>query len=376
MRGIGQQVFSLGSRGRTWLKKMTQSDSGLDEEVAKSQLGWLVDIPLFIDSRRVSQLYELTIQPIFEEYQRTPVKQSLRELEGETDRVTGGVEAGIEGGGMLSMIASGKLGGWIEGEHTKTGETENATHYQLSQSPQRQLAQIAIQYFASDQLGDSDGSERNFHFVDEPWDDAPTPDKSEEDPEAWLQPPSPSDPRDLVVLRLPGVEEVTDEKGAVPSKLVPTAAEFEDGTVAKLYKEFEDRYEKPPRYPERDKNWDEMGPYYDDPRFEEAEGQIGDKVHLARKYYWKWFKESFNGKQAMKIVEDACQEYGDLRWIDFRLPLNESGYTLHLHIQPREEWNTGTFAYNFIKRGFKHGLTLVGTVKKEPDMDVLAIYER
>ena len=29
-----------------------------------------------------------------------------------------------------------------------------------------------------------------------------------------------------------------------------------------------------------------------------------------------------------------------------------------------------------IKRGYKHGIRLVGTLKSEPDMNVLAIYER
>ena len=43
-------------------------------------------------------------------------------------------------------------------------------------------------------------------------------------------------------------------------------------------------------------------------------------------------------------------------------------------VAPR--FSLGYFAYNFIKRGFKHGLRLVGTLKSEPDMNVLAIYEK
>ncbi|MDS0243723.1 MULTISPECIES: hypothetical protein [unclassified Haloferax] len=362
---------------------MTSKESALNEEELQKELGWLVDIPLFVDKERVSQLYDLTIEPIFNEFQRTPVEESKRELEGESDRVAGGVEAGIEGGGMLSMIAGGKLKGWIEGEHTKTGEEENSTRYRLTQTPQRQLAQISIQYYLSDVGEGGDSEQHNYHYIENPADG--TPDYREEDEESaeWLKSSSPSDPRDLVVLELPGLNDIEDDNRRIPTKLVPTAAEFEDGTVVQLYQEFENHYEKPPRYPERDKKWGSMGPYYEHienhPLGEldrPAGEKIGDNVGIARDYYWKWFGGKFNGKEATIIVEEACAEHGDIRWIDFRLPLNETGFTLHLHAQPREEYNTGTFAYNLIKRGYKHGLMLVGTVKSEPDMDVLAIYER
>jgi hypothetical protein len=46
------------------------------------------------------------------------------------------------------------------------------------------------------------------------------------------------------------------------------------------------------------------------------------------------------------------------------------------HVCPAGKYDTGVFAYNFIKRGYKHGLRLIGTLKSEPDMNVLAIYEK
>ena len=45
-------------------------------------------------------------------------------------------------------------------------------------------------------------------------------------------------------------------------------------------------------------------------------------------------------------------------------------------VAPRGDYATGIFAYNFINRGLKHGLRLVGTLKSEPDLNVLAIFER
>jgi hypothetical protein len=78
----------------------------------------------------------------------------------------------------------------------------------------------------------------------------------------------------------------------------------------------------------------------------------------------------------MLAVEAAATQHGRIHWIDYRLPLTQDGDTLHLHICPAGKYDTGVFAYNFIKRGFKHGARLVGTLKSEPDMNVLAIYEK
>lgn len=356
---------------------MSDQDRLPEEQEFQQNLGWLVDVPLFIDKERVSQLYDVTIQPIFREYSRDKVEETERELESSSKRGAAGGDAKVESSGMLSMIAGGSVKGWIEGEYTRTDEDEDTARYELTQTPQRQLAQIAIEYFLADQNRQSD--RRNYYYVD-PSDES-TPDAG------WTKGSSPSEPRDFVILELPGRENLKDDDDRVPAKLVPTAAEFQDGTVVELYQHFEERYEKPPRYPDPEKKWGEMGRYYDyieqtNPDHSLAnvdrddDEEIGDNVEEAREYYWRWFDEKFNGKKATKIVEDVCKEYGDLRWIDFRLPLNEKGSTLHLHIQPRENYNTGTFAYNLIKRGYKHGLLIVGTVKSEPDMDVLAIYER
>jgi hypothetical protein len=47
-----------------------------------------------------------------------------------------------------------------------------------------------------------------------------------------------------------------------------------------------------------------------------------------------------------------------------------------MHVQGRGEFATGTFAYNLVKRGFRHGLRVVGTMKSEPGMNALAIFEK
>jgi hypothetical protein len=78
----------------------------------------------------------------------------------------------------------------------------------------------------------------------------------------------------------------------------------------------------------------------------------------------------------MLAVEKASAELGRIQWIDYRVPVTAEGDTLHLHVCAEGKFDTGVFAYNFVKRGYKHGLRLVGTLKSEPDMDVLAIYEK
>jgi len=78
----------------------------------------------------------------------------------------------------------------------------------------------------------------------------------------------------------------------------------------------------------------------------------------------------------MIAVEEAASRNGKIEWINYRIPISKSGDTLHLNISPKGHQNTGTFAYDFIKRGFKHGLRLIRTLRSEPSMNVMAIYEK
>jgi hypothetical protein len=75
----------------------------------------------------------------------------------------------------------------------------------------------------------------------------------------------------------------------------------------------------------------------------------------------------------MEAVETASQS-GRLQWIDYRVPVGKE--FLHLHIHGRGQYDTGTFAYNLVKRGFKYGLRIVGTMKSQPAMNVLAIFDK
>jgi hypothetical protein len=149
-------------------------------------------------------------------------------------------------------------------------------------------------------------------------------------------------------------------------KLIPTAGEFENNKVILMYNEMKkDNGENPPSYPEIGK-------------LNNSGTKINDIYELqeARKEYWKWFEENYNATKAMKIVENAAGTNGRIRWIDFRLPISEDGSTIHLHFTPSENYVIGDLAYNLVKRGHKHGLRIIGTMKSGPSINVLAVFEK
>ena len=46
-----------------------------------------------------------------------------------------------------------------------------------------------------------------------------------------------------------------------------------------------------------------------------------------------------------------------------------------LHVVARGDYDTGVFAYNLISRGLRDGLRIVGSLKSQPALNVLAIYD-
>jgi hypothetical protein len=97
---------------------------------------------------------------------------------------------------------------------------------------------------------------------------------------------------------------------------------------------------------------------------------------LVLRVYWSWFNKNFDTAQSIDLAEKAATQNGRVEWIDFRVPLNDAPATMHLHIEPRGEYNTGTFAYRLVRRAFTHGIRIVGTLKDGPNINVLAIYEK
>ena len=113
------------------------------------------------------------------------------------------------------------------------------------------------------------------------------------------------------------------------------------------------------------------------PQRKYPEGDFSDGDILRQKAaYWASFEKYYSSKQAMLVIEEASQQNGRIRWIDVRLPIGNSGETLHLHVVPAGGYDAGVFGYNFVRRAFKHGVRLVGSLKSEPDPNVMAIYDK
>jgi hypothetical protein len=158
-------------------------------------------------------------------------------------------------------------------------------------------------------------------------------------------------PRSLVFVDFPPL-----------TRFVPMAAELEDGEVSLIYANLVKAF---------------GGPEITAPQYPEPAHYIGKSEELAaaRVAYWNFFEERFSSTRAMEAVE-AVSKGGLLRWIDYRVPLGQGMPSLHVHVQARAQYDTGTFAYSLVRRGFKHGLRLVGSMKSEPGMNVLAIFEK
>lgn len=304
---------------------------------------------MYIDAPRLEAFHDAIVQPEGEA-QKTTVYFSERSFERLTASAGMGAGAEVDPGSFLESFSSFLPSATMEisGDVEAEGEAEHTEEQRVSmtlapiRTPQRQLTHLTLFYLAQ--------HPERLEFIG--------PDRL--DDESWKTRDTIREvPRQLVFLDLPAFDEAVN--GIPNTRLIPTAAEFNDGAIVPLYTEFGTDDNPSPDYPSR---------------IEHSEGDSSETIEEKRTKYWKWFQENSSPTEAMRIVEKAATEHGHIQWIDYRVPLNSEGKTLHLHVTPSGRYDTGTFAYNFIKRGYKHGVRLVGTLKSEPDMNVLAIYEK
>lgn len=286
---------------------------------------WLADAPLFLDEPQVRSFYDAVVRP--------EAAQDEVVIKAGTSKSTAtsvGGEAAAEASlGLIANLIPGlkvSLKAKADRQRTRQENNEQTVTLKPIDNPQRQLIHLTLHYGLN--LPD------RFKLA--------TPAEHKD----WAAGEFISGlPRALVFLNLPS-----------GSMLIPAALERGDGTVTTIFNLLEQ--EELPDYPQ----W--------------TRGCDPDNLIAQRKKYWSWFEQKFNDTHAMVAVEKAAEHSEKIRWIDYRLPLGEEGTTLHLHLQARGQYDAGTFAYNMVKRGFKHGLRIVGTLKSEPDMNVLAVFEK
>ena len=88
-----------------------------------------------------------------------------------------------------------------------------------------------------------------------------------------------------------------------------------------------------------------------------------DTGRAQRDAYWNWFADHWNADKAVTVVEEVIGVGGRPRWIAYRMTFPGGTTTLHLDVSARGDYDTGVFAYNYIRRGERYGLRIVGSLK-------------
>jgi hypothetical protein len=295
-----------------------------DSEAMPGPLGipWLADSPMFIDAQQVSSFYNAVIGPEF----RT-VQLQISEDRSEQLQKSFGAKLGARLPGLFPWL---KLDGELEAGRAKTtGQADGQSiTLQPVEDPARQLVKLSLHYKAN--------HPERIWFQEGPDWNLPLPDKILQSPRmiAFIDAP-------------PGTQ------------FLPAAAELNDGRVVAFFDPLIEKLKRdggtlPVAYPE-DAATGRGRPQRDD--------------------YWDWFTTHWNANKVVQVIEEHIGAGGRPRWIDYRIPF-PAGQTLHLHVAGHGEFDTGVFAYNMVKRGWRHGLRIVGSVKSKPSLNVLAIYEK
>jgi hypothetical protein len=278
------------------------------------ELLWLADAPLFIDEVQVNAFYDAVLRP---DYELTSVA------------LGNSISAQTTLGGTATI---GKAQLEASLEYGRTTDRRTDTTLTPISNSYRHLLAMALHYAgrASDRLVISNAGTISTDPHGPVWLE-----------EAFIL----ETPRPLVFLDVPARTE-----------LMPAALETTGELVNVLADRVADQL--------RDRNGSLEPPDYPGSLATPAEKQ----------QYFTWFMENYDDQLALKVVEESAGT-GNIEWIDFNLPLGGGQEFLHLHLAARANYSTDVFAYNFVRRGFNHGLRIVGTLKTGPDHNVLAVFE-
>lgn len=284
-------------------------------------LSWLADSPVFIDSQQINAFYDAVVGPAF----RTVEVQISAGQTGQLEK-----SAGVRlGAGLPALFPWLKLNADVDaGRVTRSGRQEGSNIIlQPVESAARQLVELCLHY-----------------LVNQPGRICVVGQES----------PLPSSD---VIAASPRMIAFVD--AGPGTRFLPQAAELNDGRVVTFFRPLVETLKR---------NGGTLPVGYPDSTFT-------DEGRLQRDAYWNWFSEHWNADKAVRVIEDVIGDGGRPRWIDYRTTLN-NGETLHLHVVARGDYDTGIFAYNLISRGLRFGLRIVGSLKSQPALNVLAIYDK
>ena len=289
-----------------------------------AELLWLLDAPLFIDSKQVEAFYDAILRPDYEDASVT---------------LFGGITRETSFGGQATVGAAlpwFKAQAQVSADQTNTTQGGRDVTLTPISNAYRHLLALALHYATqpgyserlviADPLMGKVRDAKGVPLVDE-----------------WLEPDYIKlAPRAMVILDFPH-----------GGKFIPAALELSNGEVRVLA--------------------DELG--------KELGGLHAEKYPKSpvsreeEEKYFRWFSDNFNDRAALAVVERNVKDH-QVAWAAYNVPLSEEGPPfMHLHMAGRGQYETGAFAYNFIVRGMKYGLRIVGTLKSGPDLNVLAVFE-
>ncbi|WP_254522124.1 hypothetical protein [Natrinema caseinilyticum] len=280
---------------------------------------WLLDPPHFIDDHYIELFYNSVIRPEVkreESWEMEFTEETAREV----SRGLGGrINIGQLVGGLSSLLGEFTVEASCKNMFISKEKQKHIIELTPVETPQQQLVQLLADYL-------SQYPSRLFFIndvgVDKDWR------RTENITQT---------PREMVFWDLPS-EDDADLYDIPKTKLLPMAIEFSSGRIEVLHNKL--------RIPKRDKP------------------------------SWRQYIRYFDCDDCINAVETATdRESGDIRWIDFRVPLSDEK-TARLHFEPRGKYHAGKFAHNLIRMSLKHGLRIIGTVKTEPDIHVLAAYRK
>jgi len=101
-----------------------------------------------------------------------------------------------------------------------------------------------------------------------------------------------------------------------------------------------------------------------------------DEGMRQRDAHWKWYVDRWNSQEVVKAVEEVIREGGGRpQRIDYKM-FFAAGEELGLRVGAHGDYDTHLFAYDLIRRGWRRGVRIIGSLKSQPVLNVLAIYEK
>jgi hypothetical protein len=288
---------------------------------SEPDLPWLADAPVFIDGHQIGAFYDAVVGREFRTVQLQLSAGQTRQLE---KSAGGSVTAGTS-----PLFPWLKIGGAADARRMMSlgGQEGQSIVLEPVQSPSMQLVQLTLHYL-SNQPGRICVVTRGTEVPDD------------KDISA--------SPRMLAFIDVPP-----------KTMLLPQAAELDRGRVVTFFDALAEKLQQDP----------------DSPRPAYPQDTTTGEGMRKRGVYWRWYAERWITDEVVKAVEEVIGDGGRLRWFDYKMTF-VTGEELNLHADAYGDYDTGVFAYNLIRRGWRYGLRIVGSLKSQPALNVLAIYEK